>query len=204
MERVADWIVECSESKGIMKLVDPFEAIVSAHYGPLFRFALSLTRMEADARDLTQQTFYIWAKKGHQLRDITKVKNWLFTTMHRAFLATRRQSRIVHDDLEAVSEQLPAVSPILADQIDSSQVLTALSKVDEVYQGAVALFYLEDLSYADIATILEVPLGTVKSRIARGIGQLREILLSGDRVIGRGCGRWDLRATRIKESVGDL
>lgn len=193
MEIVAGRIVECSESKRIMNLVDPFEAIVSEHYAPLFRFAMSLTRAEADARDLTQQTFYIWARKGHQLRDITKVKNWLFTTMHRAFLATRRHSRIVHEDLEAVSDQLPAASPILADQIDSSQVLSALSKVDEVYQGAVALFYLEDLSYADIATILEVPLGTVKSRIARGIGQLRKILLSGDRVLVTGPGRWDLK-----------
>ena len=57
-------------------------------------------------------------------------------------------------------------------------MLSALAKVDEVYQAAVALFYLEDCSYKDIAAILEVPIGTVKSRIARGIGQLREILLS--------------------------
>ena len=50
--------------------------------------------------------------------------------------------------------------------------------MDEVYQGAVALFYLQDCSYKDIAAILEVPVGTVKSRIARGIGQLRQILLA--------------------------
>ena len=71
-------------------------------------------------------------------------------------------------------------SPELADQVDSSQVLPALARVDEVYQAAVALFYLEDCSYKDIADILEVPIGTVKSRIARGIMQLREILQSAD------------------------
>jgi DNA-directed RNA polymerase specialized sigma24 family protein len=50
--------------------------------------------------------------------------------------------------------------------------------VDEVFQAAVALFYLEDCSYKEIGAVLEVPVGTVKSRIARGIAQLRQILLS--------------------------
>jgi RNA polymerase sigma factor (sigma-70 family) len=138
---------------------------------------LSLTRVESDAWDLTQQTFYVWAAKGYQLRDLSKAKTWLFTTLHRAFLeARRRQSRLLHLELEEVSEQLPAFSPELADQVDSSQVLPALARVDEVYQAAVALFYLEDCSYKEIAQILAVPVGTVRSRIARGIMQLRGIL----------------------------
>jgi len=62
--------------------------------------------------------------------------------------------------------------------VDSLQVLSVLARVDEVHRGAVALFYLEDCSYKDIAAILEVPVGTVKSRIARGLAQLRELLLS--------------------------
>ena len=162
-----------------MNAADPFEAIVNEHYEPLYRFAMSLTRAESDAGDLTQHTFYIWATKGHQLRDRTKVKTWLFTTLHRAFLeARRRQSRFPHHQLEEVSEQLLAFYPELANHLDASQVLSALARVDEVYQAAVALFYLEDCSYKAIAAILEVPIGTVKSRIARGIGQLREILLS--------------------------
>jgi RNA polymerase sigma factor (sigma-70 family) len=162
-----------------MNSADQFEAIVSDHYEPLFRFAMSLTRTESDARDLTQQTFYVWAAKGHQLRDITKVKTWLFTTLHRSFLAGRhRQSRFPHHDLDEVLDQLPASSPESARQADCSLVLPALARVDEVYQAAIALFYLEDCSYNEIALILDVPVGTVKSRIARGIAQLREILLS--------------------------
>jgi len=167
-------------SKRIMKNVaDPFETIVREHYDPLFKFAMSLTRVDSEARDLTQQTFYVWATKGHQLRDASKVKTWLFTTLHRAFLgARRRQSRFIHHQLEEVSEQALAVYPLRSDPSDSAQALSALAKVDEVYQGAVALFYLQDCSYKDIAAILEVPVGTVKSRIARGIGQLRQILLA--------------------------
>src|SRR5947208_1164233 len=162
-----------------MNAADPFEAIVNEHYEPLYRFAMSLTRAESDARDLTQHTFYIWATKGHQLRDRTKVKTWLFTTLHRAFLeARRRQTRFPHHQLEEVSEQLPAFCPELANHLDASQVLSALARVDEVYQAAVALFYLEDCSYKAIAAILEVPIGTVKSRIARGIARLRDVLLA--------------------------
>ena len=67
-------------------------------------------------------------------------------------------------------------TPDLANTLDSPQVLAALAKVDEVYRAAVALFYLEDYSYREIADVLEVPVGTVKSRIARGILQLRQLL----------------------------
>src|SRR5437867_12787801 len=103
-----------------MSSAEQFEAIVCQHYEALFRFAMSLTRAESDAQDLTQQTFYIWATKGHQLRDISKVKTWLFTTLHRAFLQTRRrQMKFPHEDLEEVSEELPAHSPEFADRVDS-------------------------------------------------------------------------------------
>ncbi len=154
-----------------------FETIVNAHYEALFRFAMSLTRMESDAQDLTQQTFYVWATKGHQLRDISKVKTWLFTTLHRLFFETRRrQNRFVHQDESEGAEPLPAESAETIDSMDRAEVLGALAKVDEIYQAAVALFYLEDCPYKEIAVILGVPVGTVKSRIARGIAQLRQII----------------------------
>jgi len=157
---------------------DQFEALVSEHYESLYRFALSLTRAESDACDLTHHTFYVWATKGHQVRASAKTKTWLFTTLYRAFLASkRRQDRFPHSRLEdEYTENMQADSPEPSVQADVCQVLPALAKVDEGYQAAVALYYLEDCSYNEIAAILEVPIGTVKSRIARGITQLREIL----------------------------
>lgn len=184
-----------------MNSAEQFEAIVNEHYEPLFRFAISLTRMESDARDLTQQTFYVWARKGHQLRDLSKAKAWLFTTLHRAFLVARRkQTRFTHHDLESVSEQLPAIWPERVNEMDASQVLLALARVDETYRAAVALFYLNDYSYKEIATILEVPIGTVKSRIARGVGQLRKILLSDGTNSECSFVRRDLSPTLAQES----
>lgn len=154
-----------------------FESVVARFYAPLYQFAFSLTRVEADACDLTQQTFYIWGTKGHQLREPAKVKTWLFTTMHRQFLESRRrQTRFPHEDLESAEHALPVIAPQAVRQLDLAQVLETLERVDEVYQSPVALFYLEDCSYKEIAEILDVPLGTVKSRISRGIGQLQRML----------------------------
>jgi RNA polymerase sigma-70 factor (ECF subfamily) len=154
-----------------------FESLVERYYAPLYQFAFSLTRVEADACDLTQQTFTIWATKGHQLRDPSKVKTWLFTTLHREFLDSRRRhSRFPHLDLEATEAELPVISPAAVSGLDVAHVLNALGRVDEVFQSPVALFYLQDCSYNEIAEILGVPLGTVKSRLARGISQLQHLL----------------------------
>lgn len=154
-----------------------FESLVARYYEPLYKFAFSLSRDEGDACDLTQQTFYVWASKGHQLREPAKVKTWLFTTLHRQFLESRRRAtRFPHTEIESAEGDLPVIQPTEINQLDSAQVLRSLAKVDEVFQAPVALFYLEDCSYKDIAEILAVPMGTVKSRIARGIGQLQKLL----------------------------
>src|SRR5215813_7372273 len=132
-----------------------FESVVATYYEPLYQFAFGLTRAEADACDLTQQTFYVWATKGHQLRDASKVKTWLFTTLHRHFLESRRrQTRFPHHELESVDFELPVISPEMVGKLDSAQVLQALTLVDDVYQAPVALFYLEDYAYKEIAEIL--------------------------------------------------
>ena len=156
-----------------------FENLVARYYGPLYQFAFGLTRAEADASDLTQQTFYIWATKGHQLRDASKVKTWLFTTLHREFLNMRRKvSRFPHYELEDIHHDLPVVAPEVVNALDSTQAVALLAQVAEPYQAALTLFYLEDYSYKDIAEILGVPLGTVQSRISRGVGQLQALLMS--------------------------
>ena len=159
---------------------DDFEKIVSQHYETLYRFALSLTRAEADACDLTQQTFYTWATKGHQLRDRTKVKSWLFTTLHREFLSIRKRAvRFPHIELSDTTEDLPTISPEMVNTLDAARLIEFLGQVQEPYQAALSLFYLEDYSYKEIADILEIPLGTVRSRISRGVTQLRLSILVG-------------------------
>jgi RNA polymerase sigma-70 factor (ECF subfamily) len=163
-----------------------FEKLVADFYGPLYQFAVSLSRDEAEACDLTQQTFFIWARKGHQLRDASKVKTWLFTTLHREFLAAARKNvRFPQIELDEAGAEIPAFTPPAASGIDCARVLEALSRVEQVYQAPVALFYLQDCSYAEMADILEVPMGTVKSRLSRGLAQLQQ-QLAGDIDLDRG------------------
>lgn len=155
-----------------------FESLVSRYYGPLYQFAYSLAGTEADACDLTQQTFYIWATKGHQLRDGSKVKTWLFTTLHREFLNWRRKVvRFPHYELAEIDHELPTVSPEMVNALDSAQIVQLLGRVSEPYHAPLALFYLEEHSYKEIAEILDVPLGTVQSRISRGMAQLQQLIL---------------------------
>ena len=158
-----------------------FENVLEQYYRPLYQFAFSLTRSEPDACDLTQQTFYTFRIKGQQLRDPSKVKAWLFTTLHRAFLQDRRwENQFRHYEIEQVFSELPFVSPKENSRLDAVDVVNALEKVDDIFRAPISLFYLEDCAYKDIAEILNVPLGTVKSRIARGISQLKGILTGSE------------------------
>ncbi len=154
-----------------------FENLVSLYYRDLYRFALSMTRNESDACDLTQETFYIWAKKGHQLREPANVKSWLFTTIHREFLQLRRRrSRFSDEDWTTAANELPSIPPEAIERIDARTVVQLLAQIDENFRAPLVLYFMEDLSYKQIAEILEIPLGTVQSRIARGKAHLYRLL----------------------------
>ncbi len=157
------------------------DRLVDEHYANLYRFALSLVRNEAEAADLTQQTYFILATKGGQLRDLSKAKSWLFTTLHREFLALkRRTNRFADIDPADVEEEVSFEADSAAVRnADASVVIEALGKVRETFRIPLALFYLEDLSYKEIADILDVPIGTVMSRLSRGKNELRACLSEG-------------------------
>src|SRR3954467_3822891 len=155
-----------------------FTQLVDAHYTALYRFALSLARNGSDAGDLVQQTFFIWATKGESLRDFAKAKSWLFTTLYREFLrGRRRDARATSiEDLPVTEQDIAAEEVDRGAKMDAAGVVTALQSVDEVFRAPLTLFYLEDLSYLEIAETLEVPIGTVMSRLSRGKAQLRAAL----------------------------
>ena len=154
-----------------------FENLVKHYYRDLYRFGFSLTGSEADAADLTQQTYYIWANKGHQLKDPENVKGWLFTTLHRQFLnIRRRRKRFVHESIDEDAQNLPHISADVVNRVDAQTVLEVLGQIDEDYRAPLMLYYIEDLSYKEIAEVLAVPLGTVQSRIARAKIKLLQLL----------------------------
>ncbi len=162
-----------------MNMHEPdFQQLVDQHYAPLYRFALTLAKSEADAADLTQQTFFLWASKGHQLRDRSKAKSWLFTTLYREFLSRRRHEvRFPKVELDDVREDEMSIIPNV-NTFDGPTVLQALREVEESFRAPLMLFYLEQFSYQEIAHVLEVPIGTVMSRLSRGKALLRRRLLA--------------------------
>jgi RNA polymerase sigma factor (sigma-70 family) len=150
-----------------------FENLVKLYYSDLYRFGLSLTGNETDAADLTQETYYIWANKGHQLQNAASVKGWLFTTLHREFLKTcRRRNRFSNESVDERMEDLPNVPADCVERADSQTLLRILGEIAEDFRAPLVLYYMEDLSYKEIADILALPLGTVQSRIARAKIQL--------------------------------
>jgi RNA polymerase sigma-70 factor (ECF subfamily) len=155
-----------------------FTQLVDAHYPALYRFALSLAKNPTDASDLTQQTYFLWATKGHTLRDVTKAKTWLFTTLYREFLGARRRDwrQTAWDDLAPSEQDPPELEPETVNRLDSALVMEALQELDPVYRSPLTLFYLRELSCREIAEVLDLPMGTVMSRIWRAKAQLRAIL----------------------------
>jgi RNA polymerase sigma-70 factor (ECF subfamily) len=161
-----------------------FQQLVDQQYAPLYRFALTLAKSEADAADLTQQTFFLWASKGHQLRDGSKAKAWLFTTLYREFLNRRRHEvRFPKVELADAREEEMSILPNVH-KFDSATVLRALSEVEEPFRAPLMLFYLGQFSYQEIADVLGVPMGTVMSRLSRGKALLRQRLLAKEEALG--------------------
>jgi RNA polymerase sigma-70 factor, ECF subfamily len=161
-----------------------FQRLVDQQYAALYRFALSLAKSEADAADLTQQTFFLWASKGEQLRDSSKAKSWLFTTLYREFLNRRRHEvRFPKIELDDVPEEELLISPNLR-TLDSILVLEALWEVEDPFRAPLTLFYLRQFTYHEIADVLDVPIGTVMSRLSRGKALLRQRLLAKEEVLG--------------------
>ncbi|MBC7980688.1 MAG: RNA polymerase sigma factor [Armatimonadetes bacterium] len=157
-----------------------FADLVDAHYEALYRFGYSLARNPDRASDLVQETFCIWAAKGSQLRDRSKAKTWLFTTLHREFLGQRRKQSRYSD--EPLNEEIMGAEPGNEDDaerhMDGQRAVDLLGEMEDLYRAPLALFYLQQHSYKEIAEILEIPIGTVMSRLSRGKEMLRKKMVS--------------------------
>jgi RNA polymerase sigma-70 factor, ECF subfamily len=154
-----------------------YEQIVALYHHDLYRFAYSLAGNADDACELTQESYYRLLSNEGQLRDPTKIKAWLFTTLYRVFLGQKhRSTRFPHVTISSVEHELPALTPEMVNEMDGLLVMEALLEIDEHHRTPLTLFYLQNLSYREIAEILDVPIGTVMSRLSRSKAALRDHL----------------------------
>lgn len=147
-------------------------ALVAEHYAAVYRYAYRLCGGTAEAEDLTQQVFLNAQRKLDQLRGVESARGWLFAILRNCFLSTRRQTAPLSLGVELPWDELPEnASPPSA--VDSELLQTALSALPDEYRLVLLMFYFEDYSYREIAERLELPIGTVMSRLSRAKSALR-------------------------------
>jgi RNA polymerase sigma-70 factor (ECF subfamily) len=150
------------------------------HHAAVFRYAFRLAGNQQDAEDLTQQTFLTAQQHLQQLRDPGRVVAWLLAVVRNAFLKTRRRIQpATAASLDLEMDEVPA-PPAAADEIDREMLELALEELPDEFRIVLLMFYFEDYSYKEIATELEIPMGTVMSRLARAKGHMRRRLSKPD------------------------
>jgi RNA polymerase sigma-70 factor (ECF subfamily) len=148
------------------------QELVEAHYQALYRYAYRLSGSAPDADDLTQEAFCKAQMQLHQLRNPERAKPWLFTILRNGYLHRIRNEKSRHwVSLETIADP-PAPEPSLA-EVGTDELQQALNELPEPFRTPVILFYFEEFSYRDIAEQLDVPIGTVMSRLARAKSHLR-------------------------------
>ena len=173
-----------------------FQEEALPHLDAVYRFALRLTGSRDGAQDLVQETFFRAYRAWDQYTPGTECKSWLFTICRNVFLRERARDRRHGEILEEIRAPgsgvggtgLSIVNPLwqsagevdpegtFFDAIVDAEILEAVDALPEEYRMAVVLSDLEGLSYEEIGRLLEVPLGTVKSRLFRGRRRLQQQL----------------------------
>jgi RNA polymerase sigma-70 factor, ECF subfamily len=162
--------------------------LVLDHHEILFRYAYRLTGSVPDAEDLTQQTFLVAHEKLGQVRQAESVRGWLFTVLRNAYLKNCR--RTVPIAVASLGFDLDTVAAKADDRpIDGEELQQVLVELADEFKLVLLLFYFEQRSYREIAQILQVPIGTVMSRLSRAKAHLRSKLFpSGTSAAGNNTG----------------
>ncbi len=150
--------------------------LVAEYHQAVYKYAYRLTGSVQDAEDLTQQVFLVTHKKIEQLRSVESAKAWLFAILRNCFLKDRQRRRPVLAMDLSVNMDMVSAKPT-EEGVDRDQLQDALNQLPDAFRLVVVMYYFEDCSYREIAKRLDMPIGTVMSRLARAKGHLRSILL---------------------------
>ncbi|MBB5060382.1 RNA polymerase sigma-70 factor (ECF subfamily) [Granulicella aggregans] len=151
----------------------------------LYRYALVLTRQRTEAEDLVQETYVRAIEAYRRLRDHSNIKGWLFTILRNLWFNELRRRRarphFVEPDgdfpiVDGLPGNFPDVQVLLEEQENAIQIREAISKLPTEFQEILILREFEELSYQEIASVLDCPAGTVMSRLGRARSKLRVIL----------------------------
>lgn len=146
--------------------------LVLDHHRDVYRYAFRLTGRQPDAEDLTQQTFLIAQQRLHQVRQPERVVSWLFAILRSCYLkAERKSTPLAATSIELEVDNIPETSA--EDPVDKELLQAAIDELPEEFKLVLVMFYFEECSYKEIAEQLQIPIGTVMSRLTRAKGRLR-------------------------------
>lgn len=156
---------------------EALDVLLASVQSRLYHYILSLVREPALAEDALQETFLRMYRKLHWLREPKLFRSWAYRiATHEAFRLLKRQLRwTAQMDDEALLANLPAAPP-REDVTDewAAQLPGMIAALSPASRAVIGLYYLHERSLEEVATILEIPVGTVKSRLAYGLNQLRK------------------------------
>ena len=150
------------------------QQLVVEHHGAVFGYAYRLCGDRHLAEDLTQQTFLTAHRKISQLRQSQSVLAWLFTIVRNDFLKEVKRRRPEVWDAEWMEEQPDVATD--SDEGDSERIQLALQQMPDVHRVILLMYYFEERSYKQIAEALDIPIGTVMSRLARARDRMKQLL----------------------------
>ena len=161
-----------------------FEEVALPHIDALFNMALNLTRNRKDAEDLVQEAYLRAYRFFDSYQSGTHIKAWLFRILRNTFINRYRASKVRPEEVdfgkvEATFESIvdaeylqghqpPSPETVVMDGVLDSEVEEAMASIPEEYRTVVVLALVEEMSYKEIASSLEIPIGTVMSRLHRG------------------------------------
>jgi len=153
--------------------VEDTKWLIAREIPHLRRYALALTRDPDEADDLVQDCLERAIRKRHLWRRTGRIRSWLFRLMYRQFLdrRTTSASRRTKVPLDTVESEVTEASPPVTDQetqLEFRKVIQALDRLPNAQRETILLVALEGVSYDEAAWILGIPIGTVRSRLARG------------------------------------
>ena len=164
-----------------------FEAEALPHADRLFRLAMWFERDRSEAEDLVQETMMLALRSFHRFQSGTNCRAWLTTILQNVRRNRRRargRSPLVEDPDDRLAGTMPFVPPI-PQRLTDEDILGALSRIPERFQEVIVLCDVEEMSYREISDALEIPMGTVMSRLHRGRALLASELSASHAAPGR-------------------
>lgn len=156
--------------------IEDFESAALPHMNDLFRTAAHLVQTTEEARDLIQDVYLIAWKSFHRFQPGTNCRAWLFKIMYNEFRHYRRRwsrLKLSQQPDERPLEEIVLYEPPVREELTDEDVLAALDAISAEYREVILLADVQEFAYKEVADILNIPIGTVMSRLSRGRKLLR-------------------------------